>query len=65
MSGNIGNKGNMGGNVPSNPMTPSDASRIQSANAKSGQDMGSGGFAARAQGAGARNENSGSAGNKK
>ncbi|KAI0906399.1 hypothetical protein F4824DRAFT_106839 [Ustulina deusta] len=40
-------------------MTPSDASRIQSGQARSGGDMSSGGFAARAQSAGARNENTG------
>ncbi|KAJ2975958.1 hypothetical protein NUW58_g8210 [Xylaria curta] len=40
-------------------MTPSDASRIQSAQARSGGNMSSGGFAARAQAAGARNENTG------
>ncbi|KAI9692039.1 MAG: hypothetical protein M1820_009574 [Bogoriella megaspora] len=41
------------------PMTTSDASRIQSSQALGGKDMSSGGFAARAQGAGARNEASG------
>ncbi|KAI1112317.1 hypothetical protein F5Y14DRAFT_273884 [Nemania sp. NC0429] len=41
------------------PMTPSDASRIQSGQARSGGDMSSGGFAARAQAGGARNENTG------
>ncbi|KAH7312711.1 hypothetical protein B0I35DRAFT_437571 [Stachybotrys elegans] len=40
-------------------MTSQDASRIQSSQAKSGGDMSSGGFAARAQSAGARNENAG------
>ncbi|KAI1121093.1 hypothetical protein F5Y10DRAFT_272438 [Nemania abortiva] len=40
-------------------MTPADASRIQSGQARSGGDMSSGGFAARAQSAGARNENTG------
>ncbi|KAI0535502.1 hypothetical protein GGR58DRAFT_504244 [Xylaria digitata] len=42
-----------------NAMTPSAASRIQSTQAKSGGDMSSDGFAARAQSAGARNENTG------
>ncbi|KAI1341376.1 hypothetical protein F5Y15DRAFT_354760 [Xylariaceae sp. FL0016] len=44
-------------NIPKGQMTPADASRIQSSNAKSGGDMSSGGFAARAQAAGARNDN--------
>ncbi|KAI0869559.1 hypothetical protein GGS24DRAFT_505670 [Hypoxylon argillaceum] len=42
-----------------NAMTPSAASHIQSTQAKSGGDMSSGGFSARAQSAGARNENAG------
>ncbi|KAF2019150.1 hypothetical protein BU24DRAFT_418759 [Aaosphaeria arxii CBS 175.79] len=41
----------------SNPMTGDDASRIQSQQAKSGGDMSSGGFSARAQSAAARNDN--------
>ncbi|KAI0403187.1 hypothetical protein F4802DRAFT_599330 [Xylaria palmicola] len=41
------------------PMTPADASRIQSAQARGGGDMSSSGFAARAQSAGDRNANSG------
>ncbi|KAI4913068.1 uncharacterized protein J4E92_009940 [Alternaria infectoria] len=54
------NTGNTGGSSKgSAPMSQSDASRIQSANAKSGGDMSSGGFAARAQGAGDRNANAG------
>ncbi|KAJ1323969.1 hypothetical protein MN608_11228 [Microdochium nivale] len=40
-----------------NPMTPAAAADIQSSQAKSGGDMSSSGFAARAQGAGARNAN--------
>ncbi|KAI4910580.1 hypothetical protein J4E85_011397 [Alternaria conjuncta] len=60
MSGNNNNSGNTGGGSKgSTPMSQSDASRIQSANAKSGSDMSSGGFAARAQGAGDRNANAG------
>ncbi|KAI0468418.1 hypothetical protein F4859DRAFT_516968 [Xylaria cf. heliscus] len=42
-----------------NLMTPSAASNIQSSQAKAGRDMSSGGFAARAQAAGAHNVNSG------
>ncbi|KAI1351212.1 hypothetical protein F5Y01DRAFT_325549 [Xylaria sp. FL0043] len=38
-------------------MTSSDASRIQASQARGGGDMSSGGFAARAQSAGARNDN--------
>ncbi|KAI0815578.1 hypothetical protein GGR55DRAFT_629398 [Xylaria sp. FL0064] len=38
-------------------MTSSDASRIQSSQARGGGDMSSDGFAARAQSAGARNDN--------
>ncbi|KAI1437167.1 hypothetical protein GGR50DRAFT_116188 [Xylaria sp. CBS 124048] len=45
--------------MPDKPMTPEDASRIQSSQAKNGRDMASGGFAARAQAAAARNVNSG------
>ncbi|GAM88642.1 hypothetical protein ANO11243_066760 [Dothideomycetidae sp. 11243] len=46
-----------------NQMSQSDASRVQSTQAKSGGDMSSSGFAARAQGAGDRNANqSGGAG---
>ncbi|KAK8085730.1 hypothetical protein PG997_007001 [Apiospora hydei] len=56
-SGKSGHGGCGGGK--GSPMTPSDASRIQSGQARSGGDMSSGGFAARAQGAGARNENTG------
>ncbi|KAF2793387.1 hypothetical protein K505DRAFT_305920 [Melanomma pulvis-pyrius CBS 109.77] len=40
-------------------MTQSDASRIQSSQTRSGGDMSSSGFAARAQSAGDRNQNSG------
>ncbi|KAJ4394845.1 hypothetical protein N0V93_004065 [Gnomoniopsis smithogilvyi] len=40
-------------------MSQADASRIQSSNAKSGGDMSSGGFAARAQSAAAHNANAG------
>ncbi|ORY69648.1 uncharacterized protein BCR38DRAFT_480825 [Pseudomassariella vexata] len=43
----------------STPMTPSDAARIQSSQAKNGGDMSSGGFTARAQSAAAHNANSG------
>ncbi|KDQ08058.1 hypothetical protein BOTBODRAFT_38276 [Botryobasidium botryosum FD-172 SS1] len=38
-------------------MTSSDASRIQSSQAKAGRDMSSNGFAARAQSSGAKNAN--------
>ncbi|KAI4605865.1 hypothetical protein J4E80_010398 [Alternaria sp. BMP 0032] len=56
-----------GGSKGSTPMSQSDASRIQSSQdanilftqAKSSGDMSSGGFAARAQGAGDRNANAG------
>ncbi|KAL1792462.1 hypothetical protein ACET3X_008969 [Alternaria dauci] len=48
-----------GGDKASTPMGKSDTSRIQSTQAKSGGDMSSGGFAARAQGAGDRNANTG------
>ncbi|KAB2098650.1 hypothetical protein AG0111_0g13128 [Alternaria gaisen] len=41
----------------STPMTSSDASRIQSSQALGGKDMSSGGFATRAQSAGAKNAN--------
>ncbi|KAK7894443.1 hypothetical protein LTR67_006204 [Exophiala xenobiotica] len=41
----------------SNQMTKSDAARIQSSQAKSGGDMSSSGFPARAQGAADRNAN--------
>ncbi|KAJ4993145.1 hypothetical protein SVAN01_01497 [Stagonosporopsis vannaccii] len=41
----------------SSTMTSSDASRIQSTQARGGKDMSSGGFAARAQSAGDRNAN--------
>ncbi|ATZ49521.1 hypothetical protein BCIN_04g06580 [Botrytis cinerea B05.10] len=40
-------------------MTKDDASRIQSTQAQGGKDMSSSGFAARAQGAGDRNANTG------
>ncbi|ROV98181.1 hypothetical protein VSDG_04385 [Cytospora chrysosperma] len=40
-------------------MTPDAAARIQSAEARNGGDMSSGGFAARAQSAGAHDTNSG------
>ncbi|KAI1166074.1 hypothetical protein F5B18DRAFT_649162 [Nemania serpens] len=46
-----------GNNQGSKPMTGSDASRIQSTQAKSGGDMSSGGFPARAQAAAAKNDN--------
>ncbi|KLO06076.1 hypothetical protein SCHPADRAFT_910585 [Schizopora paradoxa] len=42
--------------------TKSDASRIQSSQAKAGRDMSPRGFAARAQSAGARNANTGAPG---
>ncbi|KAL2880544.1 hypothetical protein SGCOL_004266 [Colletotrichum sp. CLE4] len=42
-----------------NQMTKEAASTIQSTQAKGGKDMSSGGFAARAQGAGDRNANAG------
>ncbi|KXH52982.1 hypothetical protein CSAL01_13584 [Colletotrichum salicis] len=45
-----------------NQVTKDDASRIQSSQAKGGKDMSSGGFAARAQGAGDRNANAGLSG---
>ncbi|KAK1730531.1 uncharacterized protein BDZ83DRAFT_747313 [Colletotrichum acutatum] len=40
-------------------MTEDDVSRIQASQDKGGKDMSSGGFAARAQGAGDRNANAG------
>ncbi|GKZ79988.1 hypothetical protein AnigIFM56816_004197 [Aspergillus niger] len=43
--------------MPSNQTTKSDASRIQSSQARGGKDMSSGGFAARAQAAADRNAN--------
>lgn len=43
--------------MPKNPTTQSDASRIQSTQAKSGQDTGKSSFASRAQSAGDRNTN--------
>ncbi|KAH8783290.1 hypothetical protein F5883DRAFT_709246 [Diaporthe sp. PMI_573] len=39
------------------PMSQSDASRVQSSQAKGGGDMSSGGFAARAQSGAAKNTN--------
>ena len=39
------------------PLAKSDASRIQSSQAKSGKEVGKGSFAARAQSAGAKNNN--------
>ncbi|KAE9569955.1 hypothetical protein CGMCC3_g13996 [Colletotrichum fructicola] len=45
-----------------NQMSKSDASRIQATQAQGGKDMSSGGFAARAQGAGDRNANAGQQG---
>ncbi|KAJ0302211.1 hypothetical protein COL5a_010048 [Colletotrichum fioriniae] len=42
-----------------NQMTKDGASRIQASQDKGGRDMSSGGFAARAQGAGDRNANAG------
>ncbi|KAJ4421564.1 hypothetical protein N0V82_003702 [Gnomoniopsis sp. IMI 355080] len=42
-----------------NQMSSADASRIQSATAKSGGDMGSGGFPSRAQAAAAHNADAG------
>ncbi|KAI4673853.1 uncharacterized protein J4E84_010850 [Alternaria hordeiaustralica] len=61
MSGNNNtNSGNTGGGSKGfTPMTQGDASRIQSGQAKSGGDISSGGFAARAQSAGDRNANAG------
>ncbi|KAI9094126.1 hypothetical protein DFS34DRAFT_629977 [Phlyctochytrium arcticum] len=47
-----------------NPMTTSDASRIQSSQAKSGANMTSSGFSARAQAAGAKNSTSAASGAK-
>ncbi|KAL3418935.1 hypothetical protein PVAG01_09156 [Phlyctema vagabunda] len=44
-------------NQPKNPMTSDAASRIQSSNAKSGNDTGAGSFPARAQAAAAHNAN--------
>ncbi|KAI2628295.1 hypothetical protein GGS21DRAFT_492616 [Xylaria nigripes] len=49
--------------MPQHQMTQSDASHIQSTQAKSGGDMSSGGFASRAQGAGDRNANAAAAKN--
>ncbi|KAG9185635.1 hypothetical protein G6011_06966 [Alternaria panax] len=51
------NANTSGGNKASTPMGKSDAGRIQSTQVKSGGDMSSGRFAARAQGAGDRNTN--------
>jgi hypothetical protein len=56
-----GTTGTSGGRVI-HPMTGSDASRIQSAQAKSGGDMSAGGFSARAQRAAAHNANAGVSG---
>ncbi|KAK5192975.1 hypothetical protein LTR99_010658 [Exophiala xenobiotica] len=47
----------------SNQMTKSDAARIQSSQAKSGGDMSSSGFPARAQGAADRNANANASNN--
>ncbi|KAK5459557.1 hypothetical protein LTS15_003686 [Exophiala xenobiotica] len=47
----------------SDQMTKSDAARIQSSQAKSGGDMSSSGFPARAQGAGDRNANANASNN--
>ncbi|RDA92009.1 hypothetical protein CP533_6034 [Ophiocordyceps camponoti-saundersi (nom. inval.)] len=49
--------------MPSNPMTKSDAARIQSNEARKGGDMSSSGFAARAQHGAAMNENRAAGGN--
>ncbi|KAK7976822.1 translation initiation factor SUI1 [Apiospora arundinis] len=54
-----GKSGHGGGGDKGTPMTPSDASRIQGGQARSGGDMSSGGFAARAQSAGDTNQNTG------
>ncbi|PWY96046.1 hypothetical protein BO94DRAFT_530752 [Aspergillus sclerotioniger CBS 115572] len=43
--------------MPTHQMSQSDASRIQSSQAQGGKDMSSGGFAARAQSAADRHEN--------
>lgn len=43
--------------MPKNPTSQSDASRIQSTQAKGGHDTGKGSFASRAQSAGDRNAN--------
>ncbi|KAF2426583.1 hypothetical protein EJ08DRAFT_699878 [Tothia fuscella] len=53
---NSGGGSKSGGNDGSK-MTSSDASRVQSTQAKGGNDTGSGSFAARAQSAGTRNDN--------
>lgn len=54
-------KGAQGGqDGKANPMTPGDAARIQAAEAKAGGGgVAKGGFAARAQAAGAKNANAG------
>ncbi|KIH94379.1 hypothetical protein SPBR_09228 [Sporothrix brasiliensis 5110] len=49
--------------APPNQMTSGDSSRIQSSQARSGKDMSSGGFAARAQSAAATNTNNANAAN--
>ncbi|TCD65024.1 hypothetical protein EIP91_003345 [Steccherinum ochraceum] len=48
-----------------NAMTKDDASRIQSTQAKGGNNVGSNSFASRAQSAGDRNANASGGGNKK
>ncbi|PVH90355.1 hypothetical protein DM02DRAFT_678662 [Periconia macrospinosa] len=52
-------KGSSSGGAKFTPMTKSDASRIQSSQARSGGDMSSSGFAARAQSSRDRNANAG------
>ncbi|KAJ3028677.1 hypothetical protein HDV00_010097 [Rhizophlyctis rosea] len=59
MSSNTGTGNASSSGGKSTPMTTSDASRIQSSQAKGGGDMSAHGFAARAQSAGARNANAG------
>ncbi|KAI1361491.1 hypothetical protein F5Y08DRAFT_347812 [Xylaria arbuscula] len=52
-----------GNNEQGKPMTGDAAARIQSATARGGGDMSSGGFPARAQSAAAHNENAGNTSN--
>lgn len=49
--------------MPPHQMTKEDASRIQSGTAKNGGDMSSGGWAAKAQSLGDRNDNASGNGN--
>ncbi|RPD55206.1 hypothetical protein L227DRAFT_579849 [Lentinus tigrinus ALCF2SS1-6] len=48
-------KGARGGSASANKTTPTDASRIQSSQAKAGNDTGKGSFPARAQASAAKN----------